>query len=281
MPLTVETILLQCNHSELTLRCLDSLRRQDRPVRVTVVDNGSLPEHLDAVKGKADKLIASPRNLKFCGGMNHGWRESKADIVCLLCNDTVLASTCTRRAVAAFEADASLGWVCATYQQGNWWTTCVREFPEDAMAELPEGHEALDRWARTLGDLPDLGYQTKTEVTCVFIRRAVSDAIGYFDEKLTNGHHDVDYGIRMAQAGWRAAVCRNAVFHHMLGSPTVAAEKAAKRLDLPTLEDMNAYMLGKWGKRLAHWWTVDGTIAPPMILARDADLGPITKGAKA
>ncbi len=91
-------IVLQYNHSDRTLACLESLRVFDADV--IVVDNASEVEHLKNVefwissrKLKNFKLLTSKENLGYSGGNNIGIKyalEHGAEKILLLNNDVVL-----------------------------------------------------------------------------------------------------------------------------------------------------------------------------------------------
>jgi GT2 family glycosyltransferase len=246
--MNVEVLILQHNQSEMTARCLDSVFAQDyENLSVTLVDNGSDPGHLSISKRYPVRLIALPENIGFVRGMNVAWERSSADVVCLLNNDTILATSTIKRLVRALHIEEAIGWVSAVYQQGNFWQHCIREFPDEVIRALPGNTNPLNQWSESLGQLPELTYWNRTEVTCVCIPKTTYQEIGYLDDNLIAGRFEVDYGMRLGKIGQRLAVCRNAVFWHDPGHPTLANLERREKLVLPALVEMDRIMRHKWG----------------------------------
>lgn len=244
---TVTAVLRQYGLPALMQEALRALNEGSaRPDDYVLVDNGSREEDWRWMLewGEDATLLHLPRNTGYVLSANLGWALARSDYVLLGNNDIAPARSCLRRLVAALEADPQLAWVSTAYQAGGWpWS--VTEFPLEIRAELNEtagrARGRFNAWAESLGDKPDLHYCDATEEVLYLVRRAASDAVGYFWEDLYF-HHNIDYGRRLRQAGWRVALCRNALTWHSEAHPTTARDG---RTDV--WGPSNALMLQRWG----------------------------------
>jgi GT2 family glycosyltransferase len=84
--------------------CLDSLRRQTLPARLTLIDNAS-PEGLpEGLRGVDLRVIQTGRNLGYSGGHNRGIREAAEPFILVLNPDLILEPGCVEALVAALDA---------------------------------------------------------------------------------------------------------------------------------------------------------------------------------
>ena len=113
----VRVVVLNYDGGEMTLRCLDALRRLDYPadrVEVVMVDNGSIDGIVDRVRVEYPEVrVEEPlANLGFAGGCNLGIGDPAAgsyDYVALVNNDAVPEPGWLRPLLDALEADPGLG----------------------------------------------------------------------------------------------------------------------------------------------------------------------------
>lgn len=94
---SVYIIVLNYNHYEDTIKCLDSLKKvQYDDMHVVVVDNDSNNDSVEQIKAVLPDdwiLTNTNKNLGYAGGNNVGIRyaiENGADYICILNNDTVV-----------------------------------------------------------------------------------------------------------------------------------------------------------------------------------------------
>jgi GT2 family glycosyltransferase len=93
----VTIVVLNWNHAEETIVCLDSLRVAELGgASVLVVDNGSRDGSVAAIRARfpQQEILALPENVGFAGGNNAGIRHALArgaEAVLLLNNDTDVA----------------------------------------------------------------------------------------------------------------------------------------------------------------------------------------------
>lgn len=174
-------------------------------------------------------LIRNGKNLGFAGGTNVGLRyllaRANAEYVWLLNNDTVVAPSALRELVDRAEADSLCGAVGGTlFEQRE--PDRVQEMGGATVSSwhgmvkvLGRGLPASDPRPREL----ELDYVSGG---CVLVRSEVLTRVGLLDERFFIYGEDVDWGLRMRQAGLRLLYAPAAHIWHqgsassMRASPT-------------------------------------------------------------
>jgi GT2 family glycosyltransferase len=214
----VTIIMLTWKSYEVTRDCLLSLRSLDyRNFEVLLVDNASgdgSPEKL-AAEFPEVKLIRNAENLGFPGGNNVGIREALKEstrYLLLLNNDTIVAPDFLSQMVRVAETDPSIGVVnpkiyffepsdrlwCAGGCYTPWWS----------LSRARGVHER------------DVGKYDRTEeisfaTGCAFlIKTEVVRRIGLLDETFFLGFEDLDWSLRVAQAGYKIYYVPTSVIWH-------------------------------------------------------------------
>ena len=112
-PPRVSVIILNWNKSNLTIECIETVRRNTRTVsyEIIVVDNGSSPNDLEALtKGLGNaRLIALSENMFFGEGNNIGAEIARGEFLLLLNNDAFVSCDCIDHLVAQFDTCFSAG----------------------------------------------------------------------------------------------------------------------------------------------------------------------------
>ncbi|MGH8850471.1 MAG: glycosyltransferase, partial [Casimicrobiaceae bacterium] len=215
-------------------RCIDSVLAQTQgDYRLIVIDDAS-PEpgvrayfaRLEARRLPQLALLANERNMGFTQNANRGMRTARAgaDVV-LLNSDTVVTRGWLESLARCAASDATIGTI--TPFSNNAEICSLPLFCENN--RWPPGRDpatmvrALERAAvPTYPDLPTgVGF-------CLYIRRALIDAIGVFDPVFGLGYgEENDFCMRAAAAGFRNVLCEDAFVLHLGGSSF-----GAKRGDL-------------------------------------------------
>jgi GT2 family glycosyltransferase len=175
-------LLLTRNNLSLTKRCIESVRQQDIPVAIGVIDNGSRDGTCEWLSDQPDIQAAYFGSNK---GVSHGWNVGLGMVFlahehCLVIgNDTVLGP-----------------WTYSALLSANVpFVTGV----DVGMDPLPEKPDVLP-----LAPHPDF--------SCFLIRRSCWEAIGPFSEAMVNYCGDTDYHVRAHRLGiplWKASVPYN------------------------------------------------------------------------
>jgi GT2 family glycosyltransferase len=191
--------------------CLASLRAQDRPFdAIVVVDNGSTDGSADGL-GPDVRVVRLGCNRGFAAAANRGIAEARTDFVALVNSDVEL------------EPDWLAGMLGAAADGDDVGAVACKMVTLRDPAILDDTGDFLRRDGvceqRGRGRRDDGRWDAPGEVfaACAgaaLYRRAAVEAVGGFDERLFSYLEDVDLGLRLRLAGWRAryepAVARHA-----------------------------------------------------------------------
>ena len=199
----VYIVTLNFNGYEYTDELLNSLYELSYPdISIIVVDDFSSDNSVELLKlyHPNIELICNEKNLNYCRSFNVGIRKALAqgaDYIFVINNDTKdFSSNYFEEILSTFKADLSIGMVgskCYDYNQG------VRR---DETGSLRFGISM---------DTPTEGYVIKKETF---------EKIGLFNEKLKIYFEDLDFIVRMRQAGLKTAINTNVSFKHYGGGTT-------------------------------------------------------------
>ena len=218
----VAVVILSWREPDATVACVQAVRSLDYAnVRILVVDNGSDAAAIE-VLSKLDGivLLRNATNLGFTGGVNVGLRhamELGVDYVWLLNNDAVCLPDTLRKLVAMAEADPRIGLVSPVIHDSDAPEKlgfCLGLFDRRALGTTQT--DSPDQARRWLAEQPD---NTVIFGTALLVTRRLFGAIGGLDENFFAYLEDVDYCLRCHAAGFRVAVCFDAVIYHTFKEP--------------------------------------------------------------
>lgn len=211
---SVAVIVLSWNGERFLKPCLEAVLTQNYPVlEVWVVDNGSTDQSATIAQTYAPRarLIQTGENLGFAGGNNVGLRNTQAEIVILLNQDTVVQPGWLAAMAETF-ADSTIGIVGgkALYPDGKTIQHAgARVKPGTANTEHI-GVGELD--TGQYDQLADMDYVTGAAFA---VHRRVLDRLGELDAKYYPAfYEEVDYCYRARRAGFRVVYQPRAVFLH-------------------------------------------------------------------
>lgn len=189
--------------------------------RVIVIDNGGDAETRKTVEGTASRsatieTIFNPENLGIAGGLNVGVRralELGTGWILTMDHDSVPASDMVARLLDAWKEHPGKDQVAIV---------APRHFDARTGREgiYPIYGKGLRARHPAFG--PQTAFLEPTEVISSgsLIRSRVFGDIGFFDERLFIDSVDVDFCLRLARAGYRILVPREATMKHELGKGT-------------------------------------------------------------
>ncbi len=196
----ISVVIVLFNRAELTLVCLEALRRTEGPsFELVIVDNLSTdrtPELFERLRGAT--VLRNPENLGFTRGANQGAAKAHGELLLFLNNDAEVLPASLRAAAERLRGSAGTGAVGA------------RVIGLDG--KLQEAGAIVWRDATTAGygrgDDPWRGaYLFPREVdycSGVFLMtpRRVFEQLGGFDELFAPAYYEeTDYCFRLRQAG--------------------------------------------------------------------------------
>jgi GT2 family glycosyltransferase/glycosyltransferase involved in cell wall biosynthesis len=225
----IDVVVPVYNAPQDVARCVDSVLAHTSNYRLVLIDDASPDTAITAYFADLARrslpqvtLLRNAVNLGFTGSANRGFAFSRADVV-LLNSDTVVTEGWLEAIARCAQSDPSIGTITPFSNNAE-----ICSYPRFcADNRWPEGLDpeptraAIARAAvPTYPDLPTgVGF-------CMFVRRALIDAIGAFDPAFGRGYgEENDFCLRAARAGWRNVLCDDAFVLH-LGGRSFAGEKA-------------------------------------------------------
>jgi GT2 family glycosyltransferase len=225
----ISVLIVTYNSARCIAACLESLRKFAPGAEVIVVDNASMDGTVDIVRRFAEvKLVASPDNLGFAGGVNRAARESSGDSLLILNPDTIcrtlvqpledlLNEDATSVAVAPQLVDAH-----GKFQRGF----AIRRLPtrtalifELLLINRLFPQNPVNHRYRCL----DFDAESVTEVeqpagACLLVRRRSFDECGGMDERFFPlWFEDVDLCLRLRKQSGRIVYDPRVVMMHQGG----------------------------------------------------------------
>lgn len=235
-------------HRNQPARCAASLAAfaaQTHPVTVTVVDNGSSPAALAALRAAAGgvEVIETGGNLGFGPGANRAFRHwlaaGSGEWVAVAPHDALPEPGCVAQLVAAASARPRAGLVCAEFGEGFNLIPVIDKVIGGFYRPAPrgEGWEPVDYPHGTL----------------LLARRRLLEEVGLFDERYFAYCEEVDLALRARRAGWEVGMVWGAVVGNgHLPSRPVADYLQVRNTLLLVRDTYGAYFAG-WRCALAAW----------------------------
>jgi len=194
---TCDIIIPVWNRLEDTRECIGSVERNTLfPYNLVIIDNGSGEKTAGYLRGLAKKrkkrilLVRNEKNEGFVKAVNRGISLSGSEFVCLLNNDTVVASGWLKALINVINRDASIG--------------IVNPSSNTLGQRLPRG-KSLKRHAEEIRESGDKFVETGSAFGfCMLMRRKLFNEIGIFDTGYGFGNFDdTDLSLRAKKKGYK------------------------------------------------------------------------------
>jgi GT2 family glycosyltransferase len=209
----VDVVILSWNDGPLLRAAVDSvLAQRGIEPHVIVVDNGSdaapdLPEH------PAITLVRNEENRGVAAARNQGIALGRAADVLILDSDAELGPGCLAALIEALDADPVIGLAAPVYED---------QPPEASAGRAPTVARKLARGLgltsnyRGVRRAPDARRWPVAFAigACQLLRRAAWDRVGGIDETFFYGPEDLDFCLRLGQAGFTVVQVADAHCHH-------------------------------------------------------------------
>jgi len=183
------------------------------PLQIIVVDNGSSDGTAELIRHDFPyvELVYLPSNTGI-GAWNEGFRRARGKYVLTLDDDCYPGRGSIDRMVEAFDANPKLGIVTFEIRIGD-----SGAVDNEFMRGEPSGSASG-------------GYVADNFIGCaVGIRRTLFDEIGYFDEDIFLYQHEVDFSVRVLNAGYTIEYMDGCVGHHMIEALSTSGRYTSPR----------------------------------------------------
>lgn len=204
----LSVVVLAHGEAAATRRCLAALRRYTPgDLEVLLVDNASAPAEAAVLRALAAswtavQLTRNSTNVPFAAAVNSAMRRARGRLLCWLNNDALVGPGWRSGLERALRADPRAG----------------AAGPRTGATAPPE---QLRRGGRPR-PTPFLGG------FCFLLRRETLEQVGFLDERFVWGWEDMDYCIRMRQAGLRLLLVPGVHVRHE-GSRTIRKMPSPRR----------------------------------------------------
>ncbi|TFE67169.1 hypothetical protein A7Q09_01550 [Methylacidiphilum sp. Yel] len=200
----LQVFLLHWNEPEGCAKAVRAFLGQTVPVRLTVIDNGSLPEKRKALHQALPdgvERLDLLSNLGWGGGLNVGLRrwldEKVGSIAVVAAHDALPEPSCLAMLQAAMAGDPRLGVVSPEYGE-----------PIVPKYNPILGARVVSLAPREKGVVETVDY---VHGTLMAFRRECLEEIGLFDERYFAYGDEVEITLRARKCGWKAAVVWGAI----------------------------------------------------------------------
>jgi len=237
-------VLVVYNQLALTRACLESLRSTTRPFELCVVDNassdGTESFFREWAAGTPLRYHRNADNVGLIRALNQGAGLAGGDRLCFLHNDIVMREPLwLERLEAAVDGPGRVG-LAGLYG--------VRRLRRDGRYAGRTIVHALEGQATLRRPVTEVA---AVDGVCLFLPRAILDAVGGFDEGYGFFHgYDRDLSFAVREAGWRCAVVDAPFLHRGGGTRTGEGAPVAAPEDLAQRRAALARFARKWRHRL-------------------------------
>ena len=224
-------IVLNWQQPGVTLECVAALRAMQGPaLDILVIDNGSADESVDVFKkGTEDfRLLALPENVGFAAGNNHGLQmglDEGYDYALLMNNDAFAAPDMLAKLLAETAPDIALLSPKIYYEsepERIWFANGRQHSLTLDLRDTGEGEIDGQQWAES----QDVDYLLGT---CLLVNLAAVGQVGLLDERYFFYFEDLDWSLRLRQAGYRLRMVAPAHLLHRVAYSTGGEEDSALR----------------------------------------------------
>jgi len=241
----VSIIIVNYNTPQETKDCIQSLSLINHTgfdYRIIIVDNGSKEllsfSRLFLKKNPKIDLINSEGNLGFSGGNNLGIQYAidhyDSDYYLLLNSDTIVSQDFLQKLYEMMEKDPKIGLAAPKiyFHKGY-------EFFNNSYKEIEKNHvlwyvggkvDWLNLLFYHIGidevDRGQFAEESETDFVtgcAMMINREVIERVGRLDDSFFLYGEDVDFSLRVREAGFRVMYCPNSVIYHKVGRSTGGA----------------------------------------------------------
>ena len=231
MSYLVSVIIPTWNLRNDCIACLESVLMLNYPknlLEVIVVDNASCDGSATEIKKRfpAVRVLKLSKNWGYAGGINRGVKVSSGKYILILNNDTILDKNMLKNLLEVLSKSSKIGAVGPKvyfFDRPKEIEKVWGEIDQETMNLKNVGRGELDR-----GQYNQLRDVDALVFVGLLVRREVFNSIGKLDERYFMLYEDVDFFLRVKEAGYRMIYVPKAMIWHK-GSLSIKKIKS----DLP------------------------------------------------
>jgi GT2 family glycosyltransferase len=256
-PPGVTIVIPTRDRADLLGSCLDSIRSLTEYPRysVVVLDNDSRqPSTRALLDGAGVRVVGAPGPFNYAAIVNRGFAAADTEYVITLNNDTVVQSHDWIEGLLELGVAPQVGVV-----------GCQLVFPDGRPQHqgiaIACGPPAVNLQfpapgIRLVGDAPTVREVSAVTGACSLVRRSAWESVGGFDERFAVAYNDVDFCLRIWQAGYKVLYTPHVTLVHKEGS---------SRGSLHPPED-ESLLVRRWAAQLARG---DPYFTPHVVMGRN------------
>jgi GT2 family glycosyltransferase/glycosyltransferase involved in cell wall biosynthesis len=211
----VSVVLVNYRGADDTITCVRAFDELDWPreqLEVIVVDNDSGDDSVQRIRAAVPSatVIEAGSNTGFAGGCNLGVARATGEYVGFINNDARPHAKWVCEAIAAFEAEPSVGSVASKVLD---WDGKLIDYVDGSLTWFGMGYKReVEKPDSPAFDVPkDVLFGTGA---AMFVRSALYREVGGFDERFFMFYEDVDFGWRLNLLGHRVRYVPTSVAYH-------------------------------------------------------------------
>jgi GT2 family glycosyltransferase len=253
---SVEIIIPTRDSADLVEQCVESVRQKSSypNLRITIVDNGSVKQETHDLFARLQqderiKVVRDDSPFNYSALNNRIALASTADFVCLMNNDIEVINADWLEEMISVALQANVGAVGAkllypddTIQHGGV-VLGVGGIASHAHKHFPNTMPGYFARARLRNAM------SAVTAACLLIRQSIYKEVGGLDEQLHVAYNDIDFCLRVRQAGYRNVWTPYAeLYHHE--SATRGAEDTPEKISRFNQE--SELVRQRWGDLLLN-----------------------------
>ena len=225
--------LVSNDNRELVLACIDSVYRTagGLAVEVIVVENASRDGSLEAIRARFPQVVLIENAVKegFSANHNKAIRRASGEFIFILNDDTVVHEGALGLMVGFLREHPEAGAVGGTlmYPDGTLQytgkarpTLLAAAMVSLGLHRLFPGNPVTARYYNRKESHSGVEEVESINGAALMVRRSMLDKVGPLDEGFFLYCEDVDWCIRMREAGWRLYYLPDALITHYRGAST-------------------------------------------------------------
>ena len=215
-------ILLNYNSYEDTIECVESIAESEKELnyKIIIVDNNSTDDSKEKLANDLNYIyLQANENGGFAKGNNIGIKyamENGADYILLLNNDTIIEKNSISKMIKEIEKRQNVGAIgCRIMYYDN---KKLINYNGGKINWLKAStiHEDYKKEYKTNGQ--DFKYTEFITGCCMLIKKEVIEKVGLLPEEYFMYYEDLDYCIKVKEAGYKLGVLTTSVIYHKVSS---------------------------------------------------------------